>query len=111
MRSHAPVEYWEAEIGHDKDYLAGVLAYRPIPNAHPNPKPKPKPKPKPNLNPNPNPNHLAGVLAYHLGLTGPAEVVQTACSSSLVAVARAVHALRAGLCEIAICGGASFRLA
>ena len=51
------------------------------------------------------------MLAYHLGLTGPAEVVQTACSSSLVAVARAVHALRAGLCEIAICGGASFRLA
>ena len=48
------------------------------------------------------------MLAYHLGLTGPAEVVQTACSSSLVAVARAVHALRAGLCEIAICGGASF---
>ena len=52
---------------------------------------------------------LLGVLAYPLGLTGPAEVVQTACSSSLVAVARAVHALRAGLCEIAICGGASFR--
>ena len=24
LRSHAPVEYWEAEIGHDKDYLAGV---------------------------------------------------------------------------------------
>ena len=86
-----------------------MLAYRPNPNANPNPNPSPNPNPNPNLNP--KPNHLAGVLAYHLGLTGPAEVVQTACSSSLVAVARAVHALRAGLCEIAICGGASFRLA
>lgn len=53
-------------------------------------------------------DYVASVLAYHLNLTGPAEVVQTACSSSLVAVARGVHALRLGLCDVALCGGASF---
>ena len=34
-------------------------------------------------------------------------MIQTACSSSLVAVVRAVHAIRLGLCEFAICGGVS----
>lgn len=53
-------------------------------------------------------DYLASTLAYYLGTSGPAEVIQTACSSSLVAVARAVQALRLGLCAIAICGGASF---
>ncbi|KAL1519792.1 hypothetical protein AB1Y20_023299 [Prymnesium parvum] len=53
-------------------------------------------------------DYLASTIAYHLGTSGPAEVIQTACSSSLVAVTRAVQALRLGLCEIAICGGASF---
>ena len=43
-------EYFAAEVAHDKDYVASVVA-------------------------------------YHLGLTGPAEVVQAACSSSLVAAA------------------------
>ena len=36
------------------------------------------------------------------------EVVQTACSSSLVALVRGVHALRLGLCDVAVCGGVSF---
>ena len=27
-RSRRPVEYWELEVGHDKDYLASVLAYQ-----------------------------------------------------------------------------------
>ena len=52
-------------------------------------------------------DYVASVLAYHLGLTGPAEVIQTACSSSLVALVRGVHAIRLGLCESAICGGVS----
>ena len=51
---------------------------------------------------------LASALAYHLDLRGPAETVATSCSSSLVAVARAAHAIRLGLCEVALCGGASF---
>ena len=50
---------------------------------------------------------VATTLAYHLDLRGPAETVATACSSSLVAVSRAVHAIRLGLCDVAICGGAS----
>ena len=52
-------------------------------------------------------DYVATAVAYHLGLTGPAEAVQTACSSSLVAIVRGVHALRLGLCEVAICGGVS----
>lgn len=50
---------------------------------------------------------VASTLAYHLNLTGPAEVIQTSCSSSLVALIRGVHAIRLGLCETAICGGVS----
>ena len=58
-------------------------------------------------------DYCASTIAYHLILTGPAEVVQTACSSSLVAVVRSVHTLRLGLCDVALCGvalcgGASF---
>ena len=44
---------------------------------------------------------------FRLNLHGPAETVQTACSSGLVAVAKAAQALRLGLCDLAVCGGAS----
>jgi polyketide synthase PksM len=44
-------------------------------------------------------------LSYLLNLHGPSEPIETACSSSLVAVHRAVHAIRAGDCDMALVGG------
>ncbi|MGX7829147.1 type I polyketide synthase [Actinokineospora sp. 24-640] len=52
---------------------------------------------------------LAGRVAYHLDLTGPAITVQTACSSSLVAVHLACQALLSGDCDTAVAGGVSVR--
>ena len=46
-------------------------------------------------------------IAYKLNLSGPAITVQTACSSSLVAVERACADIRAGMCKMALAGGAS----
>jgi len=44
-------------------------------------------------------------MSYFLDLHGPSEPIETACSSSLVAVHRAVCAMRAGQCEMALVGG------
>ncbi len=48
---------------------------------------------------------IAGRVAHHLDLRGPALVVDTACSSSLVAVHLACRSLRSGECAQAIAGG------
>ncbi|CAM2069621.1 Amino acid adenylation domain-containing protein [Sulfidibacter corallicola] len=44
-------------------------------------------------------------MSYFLDVTGPSEPVETACSSSLVAIDRAIQAMRAGSCEMAVVGG------
>ncbi|WP_394849111.1 SDR family NAD(P)-dependent oxidoreductase [Pendulispora brunnea] len=44
-------------------------------------------------------------VSYLLNIHGPSEPVETACSSSLVAIHRAVRAMRAGECEMALAGG------
>lgn len=48
---------------------------------------------------------LAGRLAHHFDLCGPAVALNTACSSSLVAVHQAMVALRRGNCAFALAGG------
>ncbi|MEV6823974.1 SDR family NAD(P)-dependent oxidoreductase [Amycolatopsis sp. NPDC051102] len=48
---------------------------------------------------------VAGRLAYHFDLRGPAFSLDTACSSTLVAVHLAARALRTGECDYALAGG------
>ena len=51
--------------------------------------------------PSVGPNRISYFLDWH----GPSEPVETACSSALVAMHRAVQAMRAGDCDIAVAGG------
>jgi 3-oxoacyl-(acyl-carrier-protein) synthase len=52
------------------------------------------------------PNMAAGLLAITFGATGPNLTVATACASGAGAVGTALALLRAGLCDLALAGGA-----
>ncbi len=53
---------------------------------------------------------LANRVSHVLDLRGPSEAVDTACSSSLVALHRAVRAIAAGDCSLAVAGGVNVLL-
>jgi len=48
----------------------------------------------------------ATMVAQALGLTGPCQTITNACSSGSVAVGHAAQWVRAGICDVAIAGGA-----
>jgi microcystin synthetase protein McyG len=52
-------------------------------------------------------DYLTTRASYKLDLRGPSVNVQTACSTGLVAVHMAAQSLRAGECDMALCGGVS----
>ncbi|OXU23005.1 hypothetical protein TSAR_015483 [Trichomalopsis sarcophagae] len=53
---------------------------------------------------------LANRISYWLGVTGPSYSVDSACSSSLFAMEHAYRAIRDGLCDSALVGGANLCL-
>jgi 3-oxoacyl-[acyl-carrier-protein] synthase II len=60
----------------------------------------------PNLEPHVvSPAAVTSALARRLGAAGPAVTVSLACSSSAAAIAEGARAIRAGHCDVAVCGG------
>lgn len=55
-------------------------------------------------------DYVATRIANRLNLTGPALSIHTACSTSLVAIATAAQQLRAGMCDMALAGGAALTI-
>jgi 3-oxoacyl-[acyl-carrier-protein] synthase II len=52
-----------------------------------------------------SPASVASALARRFAAAGPVETVSLACASGLAAIAEAVRALKAGDCDVALCGG------
>jgi len=52
-----------------------------------------------------SPAAVATALALAIGAAGPVETISLACASSAAAIIEAVRALRAGECDVALCGG------
>ena len=52
-----------------------------------------------------SPAAVTSALARRLGAAGPAVTVSLACSSSAAATAEGARSIRAGQCDVAICGG------
>jgi 3-oxoacyl-(acyl-carrier-protein) synthase/SAM-dependent methyltransferase/NADP-dependent 3-hydroxy acid dehydrogenase YdfG/acyl carrier protein len=52
-------------------------------------------------------DHTASLIAYKLGLTGPAVNIGCGCSGGLAAVHLALHNLRTWQCDVALCGASS----
>jgi 3-oxoacyl-[acyl-carrier-protein] synthase II len=52
-----------------------------------------------------SPAAVTSALARRLGAAGPAITVSLACSSSAAAIAEGARAIRAGQCDVAVCGG------
>lgn len=55
-------------------------------------------------------DYITSLIAYKLGLTGPAVTVNTACSTSLVAIHLAARAILLGECDMAIAGASSLMI-
>jgi 3-oxoacyl-[acyl-carrier-protein] synthase II len=52
-----------------------------------------------------SPAAVTSMLARRLGAAGPAVTISLACASSAAAIAEGARAIRAGACDVAVCGG------
>ena len=53
-----------------------------------------------------SPAAVTAILAREFGALGPAQTLSLACSSSASAILEAARAIRLGVCDLALCGGA-----
>jgi acyl transferase domain-containing protein/acyl carrier protein/3-hydroxymyristoyl/3-hydroxydecanoyl-(acyl carrier protein) dehydratase len=62
---------------------------------------------RPDGTPETGASNVSALISQAFGLTGPALATDAACASSLIAMAMGIQALRSGLVDMAIVGGAS----